>query len=217
MSKRVFSKGYLKNLEDFGEGLSQNVTVISYETLTPDMSLLCFRTTGQDGKEYYFAYLQFDFMYSIKHARKIIGISFSKVIEFISPREKQKGRTELEQKTARSPSYTGQALLARVERPKGKGYWASYIPVMPGDDINEKLESLNQTDKNAAKKIILELMQREVPGGVVDRTSFLAGWEQKSSRMHMTIADLDKNDTTLAMHLYKNILGDWEVFYNRMK
>jgi hypothetical protein len=87
---------FIASLDKYGKDLSKNIHVIKYESVTPDLYMLCFRTYGNDGNEYYFAALKFDYMNTITYAKSTIKNNFAKVIEFIAPEEKQKGRTELE-------------------------------------------------------------------------------------------------------------------------
>lgn len=195
--------------------MAEHITPIKLETITPDMSMLAFTTHGKDGNEYYFALLQYDYMFSIKHATKIISTQFAKVIEYMSPIVKQKGRTELDQKSVLLPKSNDHVLLARTERPTGKGYWASYIQIMPGDDIAQKLESLNDKDTSAAQKLIQQILQKNPPTGTPsDSGDFLASWTAKQSRWQATIKDLKTNDTNLGINIFKNPLGNWESFYN---
>lgn len=206
---------YNSRLELFAPGMAEHITPIKYEVVTPDMSLLAFRTVGRDGTVYYFALLQYDYLYSIKHATKVIGAQFAKVAEFIPPVVKQKGRTELEQKSVAIPKTAVHLLLARTERPAGKGYWATYIQIMPGDDIPAKLESLPEKDKPVAEKLVQEVLKKHLPTGTPrGGDDFLASWSAKQTRAHATIKDLKTNDTNLGIHIFKNAIGNWESFYN---
>lgn len=206
---------YNSRLELFAPGMAEHITPIKFEVVTPDMSLLAFRTTGQDGTEYYFALLQYDYLYSIKHATKVIGAQFAKVAEYVPPLTKQKGRTELEQKSVALAKSGNHLLLARTERPAGKGYWASYIQIMPGDSIATKLESLTEKDTPFAEKLVQEILQKHLPTGTPKGSDdFLASWDAKQTRAHATIKDFQTNDTNLVIHIFKNVMGNWESFYN---
>lgn len=209
---------YIANLDKFGADLSKNIHLIKYESLTPDMFLLCFRTYGKDGNEYYFAALEFDYMNTIKYAEKVIKTSFAKVIEFMPPIEKQKGRTQLEQKTVYDDNNCMRFLLARTERPKGKGYWASYLTIMPGDNIAEKLASLSTGDEELARKTLASIINGQLPANVEkDPSDFLGTWQQKAERLHVAPEDLKVNDTKLGINIFKNASGAWEAFYNYVK
>lgn len=205
---------FLQPLDLFGAGLSKHAMTIKYELLDPDLSILCFRTIGLDGNEYFFALLSYDHLYTIKHAKKLISKNFAKVIEFIAPLQKQKGRTELEQKHIFLDSGKSY-LLARTARPSGSGYWASYITIRPGDSIDEKLEHLNPEDKQQARKIIVSVLQRNrAASNSATPTDFLAGWQAKENRAHLTEEAITVNDTNIIMNIYRNIVGGWEAFYN---
>lgn len=209
---------FIACLDNFGEELSKNIHVIKYESITPDLYLLCFRTYGKDGKEYYFAAVEYDYVDSIKYAKSVINDNFAEVIEFMPPLERQKGETELEQKSVYDENHCMRFLLARTERPTGKGYWASYITVMPGDNIAAKLKGLSEDDEKIARKTLAEIMNNQPPAGSENNPSdFLAGWQKKAERLHMKPEDLKINDTNLAINIFKNSTGSWEGFYNYVK
>lgn len=199
----------------FAPGMINHITPIRYEMVTPDMSLLAFRTTGKDGNEYYFSLLEFDHVSSIRHIKKVIGKQFGKVIDFLPPTEKQKGRTELEQKSARIEKRGVSYVLARTERPKGAGYWATYIQVMPGDDINQKLASLNEQDQLMAKKAIAEVIKHYAPS--TDCSDFMSSWQAKTKQLHKKPEEISINETNYGMNVFKNVTGNWEIFYNTIK
>ena len=209
---------FINILDKYGEGLSASIHLIKYESITPDMFILCFRTYGKDGNEYYFSALEFDYMNTVKYAEKVIKDSFAKVVEFMPPLEKQKGRTQLEQKSVYDENHCMRYLLARTERPKGKGYFATYITIMPGDTIAEKLSNLSKEDEQMARKTLAEIINNQLPADAKkDPNDFLAGWQQIAERLHIAPQDLKINDTKLGINIFKNSAGAWEAFYNYMK
>jgi hypothetical protein len=209
---------FIANLDKFGKDLSKNIHVIKYESITPDMFMLCFRTYGKDGNEYYFAALEFDYLNTAKYARDVIKNNFAKVIEFIPPEAKQTGRTELEQNSVYDENQCMRFLLARTERPKGKGYWASYITVMPGDDMAKKLSGLSKDDEILARKTLAEIINAQLPADAEKKSdNFLSSWQQKADRLYLRPEDLKVNDTKLGINIFKNSSGAWEAFYNYVK
>ncbi len=212
-----FTEDFLSTLDNFGAGLSRNITVISYQVVTPDMELLCFRTWGQDGNAYYFAMFSYDYLDSIKHARKLIGKSFAQVIEFLPPIEKQKGNTELEQMGFYHAERGQHYLIARTERPAGIGYWSSNIVVMPGDNIVEKLADLSEEDRKGARGVLANVMQNNPPISAKDSANdFLGTWMQKSAQTKLDPDSLTANNTNLSISIFKNLTGGWEAFFSHV-
>jgi hypothetical protein len=209
---------FIANLDKFSKDLSKNIHVIKYESITPDMFILCFRTYGKDGNEYYFTALEFDYIISIKYAKNVIKNNFAKVIDFIPPEIKQEAENELEQKSVYDENHCMRFLLARTERPKGKGYWASYITVMPGDNIAKILSGLSKDDEILARKTLAEIMNGQLPADAEKNSdNFLSSWQQKADRLYLRPEDLKVNDTKLGINLFKNSSGAWEAFYNYVK
>ena len=217
MSVPAINKEFLKKLEAFGHGLSRDVTVIKYEAITPDMDLLCFKTFGTDGKDYYFAMLECDFINTTRYARKIISTRFSKVAEFIEPLEKQKGNTELEQKSVYTNSGT-RLLLARTERPDDDSYWATSFTISPGANIAKSLSHLKKDDISSARKVLAKIINDQ-PRDESEHNpdDFLQSWNHKALREKRTPELLEQNDTKLAITLHKNVANEWEAFYNYIK
>lgn len=87
---RIIHDDVLDALDYFAPGMKNHVAIISYEVISPDMSMLNFATTGQNGENYHFSLLFYDSMFTIKHARKIISATFARVEEFISPIKNRK-------------------------------------------------------------------------------------------------------------------------------
>ncbi len=200
----------------FIPGMNESLSIIKYERINPDFELLCFRTYGRDNNTYYFSLIHFDHMNTITYGKKVINKSFAKVIEFIPPHEKQKGRTELEQKSVsdRKRGYPAGFLLARTERPKGVGYWATDIIIRPNDDIHEKVRHLSDVDRPNALAILVEVLKSTPPASLKkDPSDFLGGWTQKANRATLTPETVIINDTNLVISVYKNIVGDWEAFF----
>lgn len=206
-------KSSLKKMDLFIKDLHKQAFIIKYELITPDMFLAAFRKTEKDGKENYYAFLEYDSMYSIKHARKVITKHFAPVQEFVSPLEKQKGRTQLEQKsTGRNIDHGWQYLLARTSRPTGNGYWATNISIMPGDDIDEKLVGLGPKDKQKARKMIENTVRNYYSSEDSVSGSFLETWQKKAARKTLPSKSIKTNDTIIAMNIFKNTVGGWEIF-----
>jgi hypothetical protein len=217
MGVQAINREYLKKLEAFGHGLSRDVIVIKYEAITPDMDLLCFQTFGTDGKNYYFAMLECDFINTIRYARKVINSRFSKVLEFIPPVEKQKGSTELEQKSIFTED-GNRLLLARVDRPNDDSYWATQFTVWPGEDITKSLKHVKKEDVLAARRVLAKIINDQPRAGEKSPSGdFLHGWNQKMTTSTRTPELLKTNDTNLAISLFKNAANEWEAFYNYVK
>lgn len=213
-----FTEEFLSVLDNFGDGLSAHITVIKYEVITPDMEILCFRTWGHDGNNHYFVLFSYDYLDSIKHARKLIGKSFAKVTEFLPPVEKQKGNTELEQMGYYKAKYGQHYLLARTERPTNMSYWSTSIVVMPGDNISEKLSDLNAEDQKEARGVLANVMQNNPPVSATDSANdFLGTWVQKTEQAQLAPDSLTINNTDLSIAIFKNVTGNWEAFFNRIK
>ena len=66
----VIDAKYLKNLDKFGKDLSKHFQPIKYEAITPDLFILCGRTTGKDGNEH--------------SNRKIIDIFYGNIIDYLN-------------------------------------------------------------------------------------------------------------------------------------
>jgi hypothetical protein len=109
-------------------------------------------------------------------------------------------------------------LLARTERPRGKGYWATYLTIMPGDNIAKKLSDLSADDEILARKMIAEVLNGQPSAGTEkDPSDFLRSWQQKAERLHLRPEDLTVNDTKLGLTIFRNSTGGWEAFYNYVK
>lgn len=218
MSYNVVSPEYLIELDRFLPGIGNHATIIKYETVTPDLYLLCFKTNGKDGNDYYFCMLEYDFINTIRYATKIINNYFAKVIEYMPPVVKQKGRTQLEQKTSLDSQKNNRYLLARTVRPKGKGYWASYITFMPGDEIAPKLTHLSEIDRLNVRKCLVSIFAGQPPAGEkTNPADFMGSWQKKIARGVQSPEGITVNDTRLAINVFKNASGAWESFFNYVK
>lgn len=212
MNYRLIVDSYKDALDKFLPGIAEHATLIKFEHVTPDLSITCFRTSANGGN-FYFCLLEYDYMHTIKYANKVVGSSFAKVIEYIPPVEKQKGRTQLEQKSVGEPGSF--FLLARTERPKGKGYWASNIVLMPGDEIAPKIAHLSEQDKQGFMGTYLNVVNSQPSASAKpDPNNFMGGWQSKVERQLLTADQVTMNDTRLAISIYKNLSGSWESFYN---
>lgn len=203
-------------VEYFVPGMSKHVYVIKFERITPDLAMLCFTTRGTDETDYYWAILEYDYLDTIKYAKKVISGSFAKVQEFHAPQIKQKGRTELEQRHFYDPKTGKNYLFARTERPKGNSYWATSIIINPGDLIDDKLKKLSSKDQLAAKECLLRVISNYSPptdGSV----SFLEKVQNAAQYKNLTINTLTQNNTNYVIAIFKNVSGGWEAFFNRQR
>jgi hypothetical protein len=216
---RVFNWEELKlRLDGFAPGMAPHITPIKYEALTPDLFAFSFRTTGADNRDYYFVLLSFDSLATLKDVTDTIEEWHgSKVVKLLQPVEPQKLERFNDKDLITYACGYGDiyySVLAEVERPKGKGYWASNIIILPGDDIDEKLVGFSEKERLAAKKAILPILAQGVykPGG----TSFLEAYNAKTDVTKMKPEDVKTNTSHYGMSLYKSPRGGFEIFYNAM-
>ena len=215
MNYRFIADNYKEALDQYISGIAEHATFIKHEQITPDIAVTCFRTSAQ-GNQFYFCLLEYDYLHTIKYAKKVISASFAKVIEFIPPIENQKGRTELAKK---SVGQQGEfLLLARTERPKGKGYWASNIVLMPGDEIAPKIAHLSDEDKLGFLNTYINVASSDPsPGAQTEPTNFLSGWQHIAQKRQLKPEEVTINDTRLAISIYKNLSGGWDSFHNYVR
>ncbi len=197
------------NLEDmldtFAPGMSDHVTPIKYEALTPDLFMLLFRTTARDDQDHYFVLCEFDYMKDHKEAQKQIEAWHGgKLIDFWP--------ISYDKEAYSTPYGDGvySVTLAEVERPKGDGYWATNFYINPGDDIDKKLEYLSAKDKQNIKKGLVGAMNSSTANSDV---SSLEDWQDKV----VFAEDLKTNDSDLAFSVFKKSDDGYEFFYNRVK
>lgn len=205
----VFSKANLaKLLEPFAPGMSEHVTPIKYEALTPDAFLLLFRTTGKDGDDHFFVSLESDNIQSLESARCTITDWYGEVVSFWSSKGKQTTNdTTSEINDFCSPtSGAYKAVLAEVKRPTHKGYWAEATKIMPGDNIGEKIKHYSKEEQIEIRKTLASILQHKVS----PQASFLESLQAKQAN---TMTD-DINQTDMAVSLYVQPDGKVEFFYN---
>jgi hypothetical protein len=65
--------------------MSQHVTPIKYEAITPDLFCLLLRTTAKDSQQHYFVLLEYDYIPTNEKAREIIEQWHGPVLEFLFP------------------------------------------------------------------------------------------------------------------------------------
>lgn len=204
----AFNQGHLhKLLEPFAPGMASQITPIKYEALTPDSFLFLFRTTGDKNDNHYFVSLETDFEDSLEGARCTIEDWHGKVIAFW-PLQGRRGIKETDgiknfQCATNGPYF---AMLAEVEQPTYKGYWADSITIMPGDDIGEKIKHCSKKEQANIRKALASILQHKVD----PNASFLESFQAKKQN---TIVN-DTNQTDIAVSLYVQPNGEVEYFYN---
>lgn len=205
----VFSKANLaKLLEPFAPGMSEHATPIKYEALTPDAFLLLFRTTGKDGHDHFFVSFESDFIQNLESAKCTIVDWYGEIIGFWSSKGKQPtDDTTSDLDDFCSPtSGAYKAVLAEVERPTKKGYWAEATKIMPGDNIGEKINNYSKEEQAEIRKTLASILQHKVS----PRASFLDSLQAK----HENTMTNDINQTDMAVSLYVQPDGKVEFFYN---
>lgn len=126
----IFDRTHLHTaIDPFAPGMSDHITPIKYEALTPDVFAFLFRTTGRDGAPHFFVLLQYDYMTDLDAIKHTINTWHGHIIEFW-PAPNRPAKTERESvEYDYGNSY--KAVLTRVARPTGEGYWASYVTITP--------------------------------------------------------------------------------------
>lgn len=91
----IFNKEYLLKInEPFVKDMTNHITPIKYEAITPDIFALLFRTMDNNHEDQYYVSLEFDYIDSLQEANKIIqNWHNGKVIEFLNP-ENSAGNSE---------------------------------------------------------------------------------------------------------------------------
>lgn len=143
-------------IEPFAKGMSEHIVPIKFEAITPDIFAFLFRTTGKDEKsdhvDHYFVVLEFDYIEDAQEAKKLIEEWHgAKIIEFWSPEGAQEYTPVIEVDS------TYEAVLAKVERPKGTGYWATNEIILSPNDIDDFIAKLDDKQKSEAKKSLLKI------------------------------------------------------------
>ena len=160
----IFNKEILNELiEPFVKGMAGHITPIKYEAITPDIFALLFRTTGKDSdnkpEDHYFVSLEFDYIESGEEAKRLIEEWHGgKVIIFLNPGN---GADSGDPRVNINATY--QALLAKVERPRGPGYWASNEIISSPDEIEAFVSKLNDTQREKVR-VSLEGIFKDYPG-----------------------------------------------------
>lgn len=191
-------------LEPFAPDIVPHITPIKFEALTPDCFLLLFRTTGNQGDDHFFVSLESDENVSIVGARCTIEDWHGEVIKFWPLSTKTDTEDIKDYQTPTGGPYS--AMLAEVQRPTHKGYWAEALKIMPGDDIGEKIKSYSEKEQTNIRKALASVLQHKVD----PNASFL---ESFNSRHQNTVID-DINKTDIAVSLYVQPNGEVECFYN---
>lgn len=160
----AFSKDSLARLiEPFAKGMADHITPIKYEALTPDIFAFLFRTTGKSSsglyKEHYFVSLEFDYLENLQEAKGLIeDWHQAKVIEFWNPDNKHESDNAIIQ-----VNDTYKALLAKVERPKGHGYWANNHVILSPDMIEDFVLTLDENRQDGVRKALHQIFN-DYPG-----------------------------------------------------
>lgn len=209
---QIFDRDYLKGmLEPFAPGMSDHLTPIKYEALTPDMFCFLFKTYGRDNQDHYFVLLEYDFMKDLQAATDTIQTWHGKVLEYLPPDNNEMRMVS----TLPDLSHTYgpyQCVLAKVEKPTAKGYWSTAFLIMPGDVLNEKLAHLSPKQQKAAKKGLHSIITRRV---VNAEESFLENYRAQQEHAHDKLPDTNTSD--YAISVYINPAGGVEFFYNRVR
>ena len=148
----IFRQEKLKELIDpYIAGLSQHITPIRYEAITPDMFALLFRTTGtaDDGEsvDHYFASFEYDSASDINEVKRIIETAFNvDVLEVFD--------TERDNK----PAFPGVkvsdlyfSMLLKVSRPRD-GYWGTNFVLSSSKDVEEYVSHLDADNQESMRR-----------------------------------------------------------------
>jgi hypothetical protein len=173
----IFNPDRLAELLDpFAPGMSEHITPIKYEVLTPDLSCFLFRTTGKNGQNYYFVHVEYDHIRDLQTAKDIIKQWHGEVIEFLPPDNPEPvdegGLADVSHRYDKI--YLG--LLARVGRPGGKGFWATEIIIKPDSDIKAAIAHLGDRRQAAIEKDIAAIRAKH-PNSVISVYSKSDGFE----------------------------------------
>lgn len=138
-------------LEPFLPGVTEQIVPIMYRAWTPDIFLLLFRTSGKDGKEYFFVSLEVDYIANSQEIEHIVSSWLGvKIDEFIWPVNSSDDNEEPSVKT--SGPY--KAFLIRVGSPKDLGYWSDHIVVTSHDNLDEELADFTKKQRSHVEKIL---------------------------------------------------------------
>lgn len=207
---RAFNQDHIqKLLEPFAPGMAQHITPIKYEALSPDNFLFLFRTTDRIGDEHFFVSLETDFQSNLAGAECTIVDWHGPIIKFWTSQARDAAEDSEaidDYKAATSGPYF--AMLAEVERPTHKGYWAQAIKIMPGDNIGNKIKHYSEREQKNIRKTLDSILRHKTNPDL----SFIESLQAKKQN---TIVD-DINMTDIAVSLYVQPDGKVECFYNYM-
>lgn len=160
----IFDKSSLKAaLEPFAPGMSDFITPIKYEAITPDIFAFLFRTTGKDNDQHFFVLLSYDYMGSFEEVKQTIHNWHASIIEFWQPQGREPDNFESEWAFVEyQMDKTYRTVLTRVEKPKGDGYWATNIILHLDGDVDEQLKDYTEKQRQAAKKSIERLLETKL-------------------------------------------------------
>lgn len=196
----IFEPGHLsKLLEPFAPGMSQHITPIKYEALSPDLFALLFRTTGRDGGDHYFVSLEFNHIAGVVQVQERIQDWHGKVIRFMQPSRQGFMRDPGLQKISAVTEKPYYAVLAEVERPSGDSYWANNIVIRPGDRIADKIAGFDEGKQGVVRQMLDRIFSHEFgDGGPVPD--------------YVIVNDVNKSNVAVAFYFRPN--GEIEYFYN---
>lgn len=141
----IFNQDKLEALiKPFSSGMAPFITPIKYEALTPDIFALLFRTTSSDHTEHYFVSLEFDYVESIDIAINMIEKWHGTTIQEVWTPEGSADGADPKVKT----SEVYYAILVKVDRPLGRGYWATNIVVSNESDIESAIAHLSSKQQD---------------------------------------------------------------------
>lgn len=206
----IFNSRYLERLVDpFIADVTNAIVPIRYEALTPDLFALLFCLTDTNSVEHFFVSLEFDHIDGIDGARCTIEDWHAELLEFV-PLANTVNTDEMDLESYRVKT-TGSyyAMLAKVGRPTGFGYWSSKVVILPGDNINEKIAHCTKKQQETIKKTILqELQHRPNP----DQT-ILGSFNTKFK--DTVVGGVNVTDMIVTIYLKKD--GSFELFTNFKK
>lgn len=144
-------------IEPFAKGMSEHIVPIKFEAITPDIFAFLFRTTGKnvdsDYVEHYFVVLEFDYIESAQEAERLIeDWHGANIIEFWSP----EGADDDDAPVVEVDN-AYKIVLAKVERPKGNGYWATNEVILSPEGIDAFVAELDKTQRTEAKKSLSKI------------------------------------------------------------
>ncbi len=204
----IFEKHYLKLLlEPFSPGMADHIIPIRYDAITPDLFALLFKTNGKDGKEYYFVALEFDHIDGLAGAQCAIEDWHGSFIEFLPVvKPKSTNQDDTFRHTSHAPYF---AMLARVERPKGLGYWSDNIVIAPGDSIGQKIAHLSAEQQQAVRKGLQDILKHSIGNPSVS-------FAESFAKAHTATVVEDRNATDMIVSIYMKKDNSFEMFYNRV-